>query len=148
MLQAQISQDTIAALKAGDKTRVETLRYLSAVIKNAAIDLGEQDDQAVQNIIRKLIKQIDEVLPQYQQAGRTDLAEAETTKREILSTYLPAEMSDEGLKKIVDQVIASTDQPNVGKVMPQVMKIVAGRAGGGRVAGFVNKAVSTSSCPD
>jgi len=138
MLQAQISQDTVTALKAGDKVKVETLRYLSAAIKNAAIDLGEQDDQAVLNIIRKQIKQIDEAVLQYQQASRTDLVEAETAKREILSAYLPAEMSDEELKKIVDQVIAVTDQPNVGKVMPQVMKIVAGRASGGRVAGVVN----------
>lgn len=144
MLKDQISQDTITALKAGDKAKVETLRYLLAAIKNATIDQGEQDDQAVQIIIRKQIEQIDEVVPQYQRAGRTDLVEAETTKKAILAAYLPAEISDEELQKIVDQVIASTDQPNVGKVMPQLMKIVAGRASGGRVASVVNKALSTS----
>ncbi len=139
MLQDQISQDTIMALKAGDKTRVEVLRYLSATIKSVSIDQGEQDDQAIQNIIRKQIKQIDDVLPQYQQAGRSDLVEAETAKKNILSAYLPAEMSDEELQKIIHQVVASTDQPSVGKVIPQVMKLVAGQASGGRVASLVNK---------
>lgn len=105
MVQQKIQTDQIQALKAGDKKRLETLRYILAQIKNKEIEKREAlTDEEVINVLRKIIKELKESIDSFEKANRTDLAQEYKAQHEIAVAYMPAEISDEELKKAVDDL--------------------------------------------
>lgn len=137
----QINQDLIGAMKAKDEVRVSTLRLLNAAFKNKQIELGHEltDNEAVE-VIAKGAKQRRESIDAYQKGGREDLAENEKKELEILSAYLPDQLTNDEIAKVVDEVIVEVGRDaDFGRVIGQVMAKVKGRADGGAVSAVVRQ---------
>ncbi len=131
-LKETISDDVKAAMRAGDKLRLKTLRSVTAAIKQREIDERiELDDTAVVAIVEKMLKQRRESVEQYEKGNRPDLAEAEQAEIAILKDYLPEPLSDDELDKLIDQAIAASgasDVSGMGSVMGRLKGEVQGRA--------------------
>ncbi len=137
-LKKRIQNDMKAAMRAKEKERLGTIRMLMAAIKQKEIDgqttLGDEEVLAV---IEKAIKQRRDAIAQYREAGRDELAEAEQRELEILQAYMPAQMSDEEIDALVDEVIAATGAKGpqeMGKVMGAIKPRAQGRADMGKVS--------------
>lgn len=134
----------IAAVKSGDKGRVETLRFLIAAIGNVAIaKYGNQastalTDEDVVATLKKQVKTHHESIEAFAAGGRNDLVDKEKSQLVILESYLPAAISDEELRKILAPVAAS-GETNFGLLMGQAMAAVGGKADGGRVASMLKQ---------
>ena len=139
MLIDRLQQDLNASLKAGKSIRVETIRFLIAAVRNAAIAKygGKADtsltDADIVEVVKKQIKTHKESIEAFKKAGRTELVDKEKQELEILLEFAPKEISDDELKKILEP-IASSGESNFGLLMKQTMAAVAGKADGGRVA--------------
>ena len=142
-LKAKIKADTIVAMKARETTKLETLRLLSADIQRREVDSQtELDDAAILAVIEKACRQRRESIAQFEQAARTDLVEKEQAELAILSTYLPAQMSDEDIATAVNAAIASTNAAgpqDMGKVMGALKTQLAGKADMGRVSALIKQ---------
>jgi len=130
-----------AAMRAKDAARLSTVRLLLAAIKQREVDERiELDDAAVLAVIEKMIKQRRESIAQFEKAARTDLVDVEKAEVQVLSAYLPAQMSDSDLQKEVDAVIAATGASgakDMGKVMGALKGKLAGKADMGKVSALV-----------
>lgn len=133
-LKEQLTQDTIAASKAGDKPKRDTLRMLQAAIKQIEIDdRVTLDDAGVLQVLTKQAKQRRESIAEFTSAGRDDLAAQEEYELGVIETYLPQMMSREEIEVLVKQVIADTgaaSPKDMGKVMGKLMPQVKGKADG------------------
>ena len=126
MLEEKILNDYKAAMKARDSLKSSVLSCLRAEIINAAIAKKKNnlDDSEVLAVIKKQVKQHQDSIEQFNKGGRADLVEKETKELEILQAYLPAQVSAEELKKIVEEVITATaacGPKDMGKVMKEAM---------------------------
>lgn len=139
MLVDELKHSVIAALKGGDSRRVETLRFLLAAVQNVAIAKygAEADtkltDQDVLAVIKAQAKTHRESVEAFEKAGREELASKEKEELTILSSYLPKELTDEELRSLL-RPLAASGEKNFGLLMGSAMKLVAGRADGGRVS--------------
>lgn len=139
----QLDQDMKAAMKQKDKETLSTIRMVRSSIKKVEIDnRGElSDDQALEVLVRE-IKQRKDSLQEYEKAGREDLASKEKREIEILSAYLPAQLTEEDLLEIVKKAIADTgasSKKEMGKVMSVVVPLTKGRADGKKVNQLVQQ---------
>ena len=124
-LKQQIEDKLNKALKAKDKNTYPTLRLILSSIKDAEIagrskGLKEITDSDIIPILKKMIKQRKESCEVYKQAGRNELLESETKEIEVISTFLPKQLSEEETKKICEEVIKSlgaNTMKDMGKVM-------------------------------
>jgi uncharacterized protein YqeY len=130
----QIQDDTKAAMKQRDKTRVGALRMLGAALKNAEIEAGRPlTEQEEQTILRRQLKQRDESAEAFRRAGREEQAESESAEAEIVRSYLPEPLSPADLEKIVETAITetgATSMRDMGTVMGRAMELAEGRADG------------------
>jgi len=137
----KISQDLNTALKQKDTIRVSTLRYLISYLNNARIAKGgDLNDDDVTGEIVKDAKRHKESIEAFEKANRQDLVSQESSQLKILEEYLPAQLKDEEIVKIVDETIATLGQIGPGdmaKVMGQIMTKVKGQADGSKVAEIV-----------
>lgn len=128
-------------MRAKDSARLSAIRLLLAAVKQREVDERiELDDAAVISVVEKMIKQRRESIAQFEKASRTDLADAEKAEVQVLSAYLPAQMSDAEIQKEVDSVISATGAAgakDMGKVMGQLKSRLAGKADMGRVSALV-----------
>jgi len=134
----QVQEDTRAAMKARERDRVGALRMISNALQQEAKE-GDADEIAV---LRRERKRRLEAAEAYREGGSAERAEAEESEAQVISSYLPAELSDEEVAQIVDDVIADTgaaEPHDMGKVMGPVMGKVAGRADGKRVSAIVRE---------
>jgi len=136
-----------AAMRAKDAARLSTIRLLLAAIKQREVDERiELDDAAVLGVIDKMIKQRRESIAQFEKASRNDLADAEKAEIQVLSGYLPAQMSDADVEKAVQSAIAETGASGVkdmGRVMAALKGKLAGKADMGKVSGLVKAKLSS-----
>ena len=124
-LKKQIEEKLSAALKAKDKNTYPTLRLVVSAIKDAEIasrtkGQKEMSDIDVTSILKKMIKQRNESCEVYKKAGRNELLENETKEIEVISAFLPKQLSDEETKKICEAAIKSSgasSMKDMGKVM-------------------------------
>ena len=140
---AQIQTDTKTAMKAGDKPRVGALRLIADALQKDQ-KAGGDDEVAV---LRRERKRRLEAAEAYRSGGDSERAEAEESEAELISGYMPAELSDEELSSIVDDAIASTGAAgpqDTGKVMGAAMGNVQGRADGKRVSALVRDRLAGS----
>lgn len=144
-LQQQINDDLRAAMKARDRERTAALRMLLASVKNAAVaegrgPQGELDDEAIVRLVQSETKRRREAAEAFREGGREESAAAEEAEAAVYEAYLPAQLSDDELAGIVDQVIAdeeASSMSDMGRVMKAVMPQVAGQADGSRVSAMV-----------
>ncbi len=132
----EIKADMKAAMLAGEKERVGALRLVLSELQKAAKE-GSDDELAV---MRRERKRRLEAARAYREGGRDDLAAGEEAEAELIDSYLPAELSEEELRAIVEQAVRETgaqSAKDMGKVMKQAMVAVDGRADGSRVSGLV-----------
>ena len=143
----KINQDLVNAIKGKQAEKVSVLRMLVAALRNKEITLrkdGEaklSDEQTIDVINSEIIKRRDSI-KSYEQAGRRDLADKEKTELDVLAVYMPAQLSNEELEKIVDEIISSIDEVTIkdfGKIMGQTMAKVKGKADGNKVGEVVKK---------
>lgn len=136
-----VKQDLATAMKAGEKDRVGALRLVLSELQKAAKDGGD-DEQAV---LRRERKRRLEAARAFADAGRPELAVAEESEAELISGYLPAELSDDELRSIVSAAIAesgATSPKDMGQVMKAAMPKIGGRADGKRVSALVQEALA------
>lgn len=148
-LKAQLDNDIKAALLGGDRFRGDVLRNLKAAILNEEVAKGlrEQglDDASIEQLIAREVKKRVDSAQQYEAAGRTELAETEKNEIAILEVYLPEQLSEEDIKKTVDETIAALGVSGP-QAMGQVIGAVKGKLGnsadGATVARLVKEALN------
>lgn len=141
MIADTINQKIAEALKARDEIRLSTLRMLSSALNYERIaKQHELSDKEEIVVVRREAKKRLDAIEAYEKAGAQDRAEKEKEELRILKKYLPEDLLDEELNKLVDESIsqmgAKSDQ-DLGRVMGVVMEKVAGRADGKKVAEMV-----------
>jgi len=145
-LKERISEDMKAAMRAKDAPRLSAIRLLLAAIKQKEVDERiDLDDAAVLGIVEKLIKQRKDSIEQFSKAGRTDLVDKEKRELELLSGYLPQQMSDAELAAAIDAAVAESGAAGpqgMGKVMAVLKPRIAGRADMGKASALVKQRLS------
>ena len=145
-LKERITEDMKAAMRAGEKERLGTIRMLQAAIKQREVDERiSLDDAQVLSVIEKMLKQRKESIAQFEQGGRADLAAREQAEIELLTVYLPAQLSAAEVDALIKDAIASTGAASVkdmGKVMAIVKAKAAGRTDMGAVSARIKAALS------
>ncbi|HUN34598.1 MAG TPA: GatB/YqeY domain-containing protein [Trebonia sp.] len=142
-LKDQLRTDLTAAMKARDETRTRTLRMALTAITNQEVSgdaAHDLTDEEITKILTREAKRRREAATAFAEAGRGDQAEAERAEEEVLTGYLPAQLSDDELAALVAAAIAETGASGpagMGQVMKVVTPRVAGRADGSRVAAMV-----------
>ncbi len=133
-LEKRLLQDMKAAMKAGDKLRLETIRSLRAQLKNAQIEKGGELTEAEQiQVLMKAAKKRKESIEQFRAVGREDRAEVEAQELALIEAYLPPQMTPQEIARLVDQVIQqvhAAGPKDMGRVMGALMPRVKGRAEG------------------
>ena len=130
MLVQKIKQDLVSHIKSGDKIKISITRLLIAALKDKEISLrNNQDfdelinDNIVMEIINKMIKQRKIAAQTYEEANRVDLAEKELQEAQLLSHYLPSQLSEEQLNAKVEEIIKGVDAKSL-RDMSKVMKVI------------------------
>jgi len=145
-LKDRITEDMKSAMRAKDAPRLSAIRLLQAAIKQKEVDERiTVDDAAVMGIIEKLIKQRKDSIEQFAKAGRNDLVEKERAELDLLSGYLPQQMSDAELEAEVTAAIAESGAvgpQGMGKVMAVLKPRIAGRADMGKASAIVKQRLS------
>jgi len=142
-LQERISTDMVTALKAGESDKVSVLRLLITAMKNEQIKIGAEltDEQAIK-VLAAQAKQRKDSIMAYEAAGRQDLVDNEAAELPFIEAYLPEQMGDDELEKLVQEAIdhvGASSPADMGKVMGVAMGKVKGQADGGRVSAMVKK---------
>jgi len=143
-MEKEFNEKLKEALKAGDKVKISTIRLVISEIKNRKIaeKAEELDDDKVTGIIQKKARQHKESIEQFKKADREDLVKKESEELAILEEYLPEQISEEELEKIVSKSIAqtgATSMKDMGAVMKDVMSRTQGQADGKAVSEIVKK---------
>lgn len=147
-IQEKISNDFKEAMKAGNSAKVDTLRMVFAAFKNKEIEKrgkgqeGVLSDDEVVDVLMKEAKKRKEALDIYTQNNRPELAEKEKKELEIISQYLPEQLSEDEIGKIVEAAISKTEASTVkdmGKVMGEVMKEAKGKADSKLISDIIKK---------
>jgi uncharacterized protein YqeY len=134
----QIQDDVKDAMKAGERDRVHALRLIVNELQKAAKENGAEEVEVLQRERKRRL----EAAEAYREGGAADRADAEEREAEIISAYMPEQLSDEELGAIVGDAVAesgASSPKEMGKVMALVMPQVKGRADGKRVSAAVKE---------
>ena len=134
MTKSQLMEDMKQAMRERNTLKLQTIRFLLAEIKNVEIDQGELSDEAIDKIIARQVKQMEEAIGDLEKSGREELVAEEREKIAVLQAYLPEKLSDEELDTIIDEVMSGMENPQMGQVIGQVMQRVGTQADGGVVS--------------
>lgn len=145
-MQDTITTDLVAAMRAKDSLKVDVLRGLKAAFTNELVATKRKPtdplpDEDVTAVIRREVKKRKESSEAFRAGNRTELADKEDSERVILEAYLPALMSKDDIRKIVEAKkveMGVTDKKDMGKFMGAVMKDLAGKADGADVKEIIN----------
>jgi uncharacterized protein YqeY len=150
-LKEKIQEDMKAAFKAGDQAARSTLSLLLSVIQNRELakraktgKAEELTDEEVMEAVAGEAKKRRESIATYEQGGRPELAENERTEAEILSRYLPQQLSEDDVKKLIADAVAATSAAgagDIGKVMGKIAPAIKGRFDGARANTLVKEAL-------
>ena len=143
-MEKELNEKLKEALKSGDKVKISTIRLVINEIKNKKIaeKTEELDDEKIVAIIQKKARQHKESIEQFKKAGRDDLVKKESEELAILEEYLPEQISEEELEKIVSESITqtgATSMKDMGTVMKDVMARTQGQADGKVISEIVKK---------
>lgn len=139
----RIQRDIKRAMKERDRERLGALRMINAALENARIEAGkplsEEEEIAV---LRRQLKQREESARAFREGGRQERAEAEEAEAEVVRGYLPEPLSEEEMRRLVDQAIqetGATGMKDMGAVMGRAMQLAEGRAEGRELATMVRQ---------
>jgi uncharacterized protein len=144
-LKERLRTDLSSAMRARDQVRMRTLRMALTAITNEEVSgssARELSDDEVLKVLAREAKKRREAADAFGSAGRAEQAAAEQAEGQVLASYLPAQLGDDELARIVDEVITETGASGIsamGQVMKAVTPRVAGRAEGARVAAEVRR---------
>lgn len=148
-LKDRINSDLKTALLAGDKSTATTLRGLKSLILDVEIKEGKRDsglsDDSVTQLLVKAVKQRRESIELYEQAGATDKAAVEQAEIECIEQYLPTAMTEEDVKKLVDDAVADAgdvSMQQMGQIIGQVKTKAGPAADGAVIARLVKERLS------
>lgn len=143
MLKDKIKTESIEALKNHDQKLVEVLRFLISLIDKKELQLpaGKMTEAEELIVLRKELKNKEESKEMFAKAGRSDLVDQMDYEIEVVKKYLPAELSQEAIEKIVDDVVAEKGN-NFGLVMKEVMVKLGGSIDGSVISGMVKTKIS------
>jgi uncharacterized protein YqeY len=140
-LREKINEDLKAAMRGGDAARRDTIRLLTAALKQREVDERKAlTDADVLGIIEKMIKQRRDSITQFEQGGRQDLADKEKQELGLLQGYMPQALGEDEIAAAVQAAIVETGAAgpaDMGKVMAVLKPKLAGRADMGKVSGLV-----------
>jgi uncharacterized protein len=144
-LKEQIGEDIKTAMKAKDTLRLQTVRGIKKAILDKEVELRPQGQDSLTpeqeiELLSQQAKQRRDSIEQFTNAGRDDLAAKESQELAIIETYLPEQVSDAEVAKIIDELIASsgaTTMKDLGKVMGPAMKQLKGKADGKKIQELV-----------
>ena len=149
-LKERIDQELKAAMKSGDKIRLNAIRSIRASLleKEVSIRVGGKavlsEEQEIE-VLTGLAKRRRDAIEQFTAGNRLDLAETEAAELKVLEEYLPQQLSDEEVEAAIREIIAqtgATSMKEMGKVMGLAMKSLKGKADGGKVQNFVKSLLS------
>ena len=142
-LKQRLTDDMKAAMKAGEKERLGTIRLMNAAIKQKEVDERiEVDDTQVLAILERMMKQRKDSVSQFEAANREDLAVIERAEMAIIEQYLPAKLGEAEVLAVIDAVIAevgASGPADMGKVMGAVKPKLAGQADMGEVSKLIKQ---------
>jgi len=146
-LETQLMQDLKTAMKAKDKVALRSIRAVKAALLLQKTDgTGEEMTEEKEiKLLQKMVKQRKDSLDIYVKQGREDLAETEREEIAIIEKYLPAQMSEADLEKVIADLMAKTgasSMKDMGKVMGMASKQLAGQADGKTISAMVKKLLS------
>ena len=145
-LSTQIQEDVKAAMRSKDKERLGALRLITAAIKQKEVDERiTLDDTGILAILEKMVKQRKDSIEQFSKAGRDDLIAKEEFELGVIKAYMPEQMSEAEISKLLDAIIAATGaagMKDMGKVMAELKPKVQGRADMGLVSKLVKSKLS------
>ena len=145
-LSEQISDASKAAMRSGDKARLGALRLILAAIKQHEVDTRTAaDDAAVTALLGKMITTGRDAAAQFADAGRDDLAEKERGEVAIFEEFMPQQLGEDEISAAVDAAISATGADSardMGKVMSELRRSLAGRADMGAVSALVRERLS------
>ncbi|MBL8446970.1 MAG: GatB/YqeY domain-containing protein [Zoogloeaceae bacterium] len=146
-LKARIQRDMVSALKAKESERLSAIRLLMAAMKQREVDERiELDDQAVQAIVEKLVKQRKDAAALYDSGGRPELATKERFEIAVLEAYLPTKLSESEIDDLVGATLLeckASSPAHMGKVMTILKEQLAGRADMAVVSAKVRSRLAT-----
>ena len=143
--QDQLNSKLKAAMREKNKVALESLRAIKSAILLLQTQSGAKetpDDAEITKLLHKLVKQRKESASIFREQGRADLADPEEAQIEVISQFLPEQLSAQEVEKVIDQVIQSvvaTTMKEMGKVMGMANKQLAGKADGKLIAEIVKK---------
>lgn len=143
MLTDKIQEDIKTAMIAHDEEKLSTLRMLKSAIQYAEINKGldyKATDEDILGVIEKEVKKRREAIELYIKGERPELADKEKRELDTLQTYLPEQLTEDEVKKLVDEAVSSTGastMQDMGKVMAALMPNVKGKADAGMVSNLV-----------
>lgn len=150
MLKQQLRDELKQSMLARNELRTSVLRLLLSAINYHEIQKGgagyEATDEDVLTTIQNQAKQRRDSIEEFKKAGRQELADKEAKELEILSAYLPAQMNEEEITKLVKEAISktqATSMANIGKVMGALMPKIKGKADGNLVSSIVKKELTS-----
>jgi len=145
-IEQQLLTDMNAALKAGKKEDVATIRMVRAQLKDARIAKGSDLDEAdINQVLQRAVKMRKEAIEMYRQGNRQDLVDKESTELGIIQRYLPQQLSADELNKLITETISSlnlSSEKDLGRLMGTIMPKVQGKADGKLVQQLAKSALA------
>ncbi len=148
MLKGTLEEDIKKAMLARNEDLLSTLRMLKSAIQYAEINKGvnySATDEDILDVISKEVKKRRESIDLYEKGGRPELAEKETKELDILQGYLPEQLQEDEIKKLVDEAVSKTNASGIqdmGKVMGALMQQIKGKADAGLVSSIVKSTLT------
>lgn len=147
-IKERLEEDIRNTMRARDRERLETLRFLKSQIQlTEKNNLKDLDESGVTDVVAKQVKDRRESIEMFGQGGRTDLVAKEETSLAILLEYMPEQLGDDEIEAIARQSIADTGAAGPsdrGKVMGRIMPQVRGKADGSQVNAIVSRLLETA----
>lgn len=141
----QILEDLKAAMKEQDKMKLSVIRMVKAAIQMEELNKkAELTDDEVIGIIQKQIKTRNESIKEFEKGNRADLIESTTKEIEILNKYMPEQLSNEELMKLVDEVfdkVKPSSKSDMGKIMGSLTPLLKGKADMSEVSKIVREKI-------
>jgi uncharacterized protein YqeY len=146
-MRERFTQEMKDAMKAGDKRKLSTVRLIQAALKDKDIEArgagkGQASDEDILALLQKMIKQRQESIGIYEQAGRTELAQQEREEAEIIAAFLPKQMDEAEVRQAIQAAMAETGAASLkdmGKVISVLRGKYAGRMDFGKASALVKE---------
>ena len=146
MLKDEIQNAINKALKERNKTELKVLRFVLSQIQYEEIDKRKElSDEETVAVLQKEVKKRNDAIEMFKKGERPELVEDEQNQVKIIERYLPKQMGDEEINRIIEEtIITLDDKSNIGKTIGLVMAKLKGRADGGKVARLVKQKLISS----